>query len=771
MRVASRRIPVVVFVFTALAVAACGGGNPATRLDRDLRSSSADSVAILDPQVVMLDSGEEGYWFDGNGGSLLLGEGWAPTEAWNGESFAWVNGKKASVWFAEAVAGVGKVFRAQCRSLTGDGAAPQLMELRVNGRSVGEAHVGTGWGEVNLEIPGDDVKRGLNEVELSFSWAVRPIDLGLNQDARELAAAFRVIIIADRDNHGKTPTAVRQAAIDPEGGVLELDPRAEIAIPLPPRTGLALTLQTTRSEPDPVPLSLVLDTGKGVTEVWRGDPGSGGGPPLVVENPDARPHSLRLRQATDVEDGAPARGIELVWRPDSVSVERMRGETGSQRPNVFLYLVDTVRADSLALFGGTRPTSPALDRFATDSLVFQDAIAASTWTLPSVVSILTGVYPFRHGIMQGNVVLLPGSRHPTLSEVLGGAGYDTVGISQSYVAGPKFGINTGFGFFHLNNQLNGHTLRSAEVRRSLTQWLTTAHDWTKPVFAYIHTVGPHAPYRPSDEFRTYADSFPGLLAEGEYIPSRFVIQGWGRDPAELAHLRALYDGEVQYADHEFGRFLDALRYFGLYDNSIVIFVSDHGEEFFDHGSFDHGRTVFEEVARVPLAVKLPKDLGVQPGSVNRRVSTLDIFPTVAAVAGVDVSGLVLDGDLLSAGQPAEDGDTGAAGAVFTEVNPVASDIFESVNLRAAWIGTLKCIENLYQTDQFGEAQSRWQVFDLADDPGEHSPLAVDDPRFNACRSVMERWIELRGEGRLEPGAVLPTSPEALEMLRKLGYIK
>ena len=143
---------------------------------------------------------------------------------------------------------------------------------------------------------------------------------------------------------------------------------------------------------------------------------------------------------------------------------------------------------------------------------------------------------------------------------------------------------------------------------------------------------PHSRYLPGRRDRVFADEHPGTLRRRSTILIPLSTPDWGRIRDDVAHLRALYDGEVQAADRQFGRFVEQLKFFDLYDESLIILVGDHGEEFGEHGGFDHRRTLYEELLRVPLIVKFPRSWELS-GRIATPVSTLDLAPTILEAAG------------------------------------------------------------------------------------------------------------------------------------------
>ncbi|HYL04880.1 MAG TPA: sulfatase-like hydrolase/transferase, partial [Thermoanaerobaculia bacterium] len=363
--------------------------------------------------------------------------------------------------------------------------------------------------------------------------------------------------------------------------------------------------------------------------------------------------------------------------------------------------------------------------------------------------------PSHHGVaVPGD--RLSGDLEPWLPELLSRRGYETVAISQWLLGGDAFGMNRGFEFFYQNVRESGK-VPSADARWFLWQQLLHRRHPDSPLFAYLHVVDPHALYRPTGEDGRFAGEHPGKLAPELYDPNYFLANGLGRDPAEVEHLRALYEGEVHAADRAFGTFVDLLEFFGLYDGSVIVLLSDHGEEFYEHGGFDHGRTLYDELLRVPLIVKLPRSR--QAGTrVAAPVSLLDVAPTIAALAGAAAAGVGFDGVLL---QPAGPAAAGPPRAIFAETHA------DAVNLRAVRQRNLKCIENLGRIDRFARPAPALEAFDLAADPGEHSPLSPPDVRYQRCSDL----LQAEPPGPVTARNRRPLPPETAARLRALGYLR
>jgi arylsulfatase A-like enzyme len=440
------------------------------------------------------------------------------------------------------------------------------------------------------------------------------------------------------------------------------------------------------------------------------------------------------------------------------------------RPDVFIYLIDTLRADSIGVYGSPLSTSPRIDAFGRDALVFDHARSACSWTLPSLVSLLSGRYPFHHGVhVPGD--RLPKEREPWLPSLLERAGYETLGISQWLLGGDGYGVERGFGSFFLNIYHNGK-MPSGEARWFLAESLQRPRQPERPLFAFLHTVDPHALYEPAGEDRRFAEARPGTLPPALYNPQIFLARGLGRNPADVAHLRGLYEGEVHAADREFGAFVDLLKRAGLYDESLIVLVADHGEEFGEHGAFDHGRTLFEELLRVPLMIKLPRALGIAPRRVTAPVSVLDVPPTILDAIG-RAPGAGFDGASLLAAlrrPPVPPIPPAPPRILYAETKVDVTVESGAVDLKAVVIGDLKCIGDPAGRDQLGRPVPAVRAYDLRRDPAERAPLPADGPEQARCAAELAR-LAARAKAEAPVPYHLEIPSEEAERLRALGYLR
>jgi len=319
---------------------------------------------------------------------------------------------------------------------------------------------------------------------------------------------------------------------------------------------------------------------------------------------------------------------------------RLVPDPSTKSPNVLIVTIDTLRADRLGCYGYARPTSPNLDALAARGVRFESAYSSAPWTLPSYGSLFTGLLPGEHraGVVTERDALFALDQDApaktttevlradveTLAEKFAEAGFTTAMFHNNPYLSRATGLERGFQRYvrYESNARNGVDIALA--------W--TKHAGTAPWFLVLHLMDPHYPYAPPAPFD---DRFAARSVEAipEWPPNLATLRA-GRPTDEIVDLSSnLYDGEIAFTDQEIGRLLDELEKRGSLANTIVVIHSDHGEEFWEHGSCDHGHAQHEELLRVPLIV-------VQPGHVpaNRvvesRVRALDLFATLLDLAGI-----------------------------------------------------------------------------------------------------------------------------------------
>jgi arylsulfatase A-like enzyme len=299
------------------------------------------------------------------------------------------------------------------------------------------------------------------------------------------------------------------------------------------------------------------------------------------------------------------------------------------RPNVILISIDTLRADHLGCYGYDPPTSPAIDRFRGDAVLFREAIAHAPSTLPSHASIFTSLVPQHHGAVVTEARPLPKAA-VTLTEVLRDSGYATRAVVSGAQLARPYGLAQGFGTYR-------EVDFDSPFKKVVAEGLKLADRTREPFFLFLHTYEVHHPYTPEAErLARFDQGYTGDLPD--HMPIRLLseisMEKRRIGPEDLKHIVATYDAEISSVDDAFAELVAGLERRGLYDDSLIVLTSDHGEEFGEHGSVGwHAHTLYDELLHVPLLVKLPGQ--AHAGSeVASAVRGIDLAPTVLAVAGL-----------------------------------------------------------------------------------------------------------------------------------------
>lgn len=310
--------------------------------------------------------------------------------------------------------------------------------------------------------------------------------------------------------------------------------------------------------------------------------------------------------------------------------------------NVVLISIDTLRADHLGCYGYPRPTSPAIDELSRDSVVFAQAIAQAPSTLPSHASMFSSLLPHHHQASWANMTRLP-EEVLTLAEVLEQVDYRTVAFTGGGQVDPVFGLNQGFEIY---KQVRKRRFRGTV--REAVRWLEANRG--SPFFMFLHSYEVHHPYTPQPEYLApFETDYEGPLPKDISIElltriNRGEIELEERD---LRHIIDTYDAEIRSMDDSLGRFVDFLKEQGLYERTMIVITSDHGEELGEHGVVGwHSHTLFDELLRVPLIAKYPFST-YAGGVIETQVRSLDISPTILAALGVEIPDVFLGVDLAA----------------------------------------------------------------------------------------------------------------------------
>ena len=451
----------------------------------------------------------------------------------------------------------------------------------------------------------------------------------------------------------------------------------------------------------------------------------------------------------------------MSWRvPSFVLLLALGCAPEAPRPRaIFLLVVDTLRADRLSSYSDEAPSTPAIDALVRSGVRFTRAQAVGGWTLPSMGAMLTSRLPRELGMIERRddpdwptrkgqrrrlyrMPLIQDAR--SLAELLDEAGFETAAFVNQPMLAPRRGFDRGFDHWVQASGDGRLVLRQDLDHGNRQRWDSTLHAWENdgllvdafqawlaeqaartdgpPLFAWLHLLTPHRPYRP---------------------PAAFAPEGSDPD------LAALYDAEVRAVDVLVGRALDAIDAQVGRDQSVVVFTSDHGEAFGEHGAMEHGGTLHVEVMQVPLAIRAPGWLPVGR-DVDAVVRTLDIAPTLLSLAGVEAPPEMRGESLLPL----------LAGGESRVV--VAEGLLSGATEQVVIADGFKLLVD--------EEDAQPALFSMDEDPGERRDLAAEEPeRVSALRRRLDALEGLRLPRRRK--ARVEEDEETLEALRALGYLE
>ncbi|HYT89600.1 MAG TPA: sulfatase [Gemmataceae bacterium] len=381
------------------------------------------------------------------------------------------------------------------------------------------------------------------------------------------------------------------------------------------------------------------------------------------------------------------------------------------RPNVVLISLDTLRPDHLGCYGYDKDTSPNLDRFAKQSVVFTNCRAQAPWTLPSHMSLFTSMLPSSNGVDDIGKVLPP--EIPTLPQLLREEGYHTAALVNNGQMKKHWGFGRGFDTWQEFDATKDEG-NCTHITREALAWLKA--NQASPFFLFLHYYDTHLPYAAPERFRrqmetTLSGKDTETLCSRHNTPDRRLT-----DKALLADLIAAYDAEIAWLDHELGKLLDALP-----PDTLVVIFSDHGEAFGEHGWLLHGATLYEEETRVPLIVRLPEGQRRRP-VVDDSTMLMDVAPTILARCGVRVPAAFQGTDLA----PACDGKSLPPRLIPSETK----SFFENRYSLSVVLHPLKGIYSLFD--------GRFELYKLPDE--QRDLAATDRPAAEALLKPLREWM-------------------------------
>lgn len=658
----------------------------------------------------------------------------------------------------------------------------QTMRIRLNRHEIGRVEVPSKWKTVSAEIPAGILRKGANTVSLRFGYRVLQVATDRRKSVQPLFAvelqvvaltrssgwwgarfgalrnlsrrdvrpgAFPATQVYDRNLQrfvlSRAGTLVMPVSLSEEAEVLDIE---------------AFTSITDGSQAGKITLNLQgIASGRLVSTVFpelvdqangsvRGEvsvASLAGETCVLWIDVEADSDDLSF----EVSEPRITEGRATVELPGEI---KSRLHDNDERPDIVLITLDAARPHHFSCSGYERLTTPNIDRLAAESLVFTNAFALVPNTRRSVPTMITGLSFLNHQVIGSDSTL--SEEATTIAEYLVEAGYRTACFTASPNNSRAVGTTQGYEeFFELWNEVPRTRSRNPHyLSARVLEWLNATDD-TRPLHLQLHFVPPHLPYDPAPQFDLFSDP----LYDGNCDGSKETVLGIDKgrrsfDSADMEQLIALYDGNLRAADDAVGRVLSALRRRPRWKDTVVLVTSDHGEAFFEHRRMGHNSTVYDEMLRVPLILRVPGDADTHDFDLDRLVTLADITPTVLAIASLQPRTLLDGFDLVDTARSRHTVDNSFFIARTAHETPTRG------------IRTRRFKITLANSGQ-GE------LYDLVEDPGEQRDLRFSRPElFVGLGLILTR--NLVEPPTLGSGTRLSEVPESdREMLEALGYIE
>lgn len=444
--------------------------------------------------------------------------------------------------------------------------------------------------------------------------------------------------------------------------------------------------------------------------------------------------------------------LSPVFEPDGFEVRNPK--------NIVIIAIDTVRQDHTSILGQPElvKRSPNLWRLAENGIVFEAAISQAPWTIPAFGSIMTGKYPHEHGAVTPFLKLR--GDQITLAEILKEAGYTTGGAVSNGFVGSSHGFGQGYDYY---NEDNLAVLRSSSkgITDASIKFIEDAKD--DKFFFFAHYFDPHGPYLDYEAY-DYSEGYAGWLSRTSNSMSFIRRMRHFMKEEDVGFITSLYDEEIFFMDSQIGRLLDYIDQAGLTEDTAIVVVADHGEEFMDHGTFGHALSLHDELIKVPLVFVLP-GTGIRNRVVKEVVETRAVFSTILDYIGLGWSS---SGQVMSL-------------LPIIKISPdkrVSDHSFEAYSVE----GFKDTVGAAGKAELFSLRTSKWKLivnkeqswtalYDVEVDPGETTDLSADLPEIlTELGDKLNKWIsEIEGSDSIRKAPLLHPPQERIDFMRQLGY--
>ena len=706
----------------------------------------------------------------------------------------WTSDKRSEIQFYLAETGPRRLsfYLGAFRSATR--ANPLVTRILLNGQLLETVDVLPAGRSIDLELPVENQRAGLNRLELQFDkiWRISEVIEG-SGDVRLVSAHCKEFLFGIQAEEPRRrqeevrwmlPNGARIASDGPAGGRTLLQASASLVshyLRVPKgaslRTGVAL-FRAGDAAPNEAQLRVTLTDRAGKATVLFDRSAKLGAAIQDVEASLAPWEGQIVQLDFDVRAAAnspePVVGMwaaPAVLAPPAPAAPAVKGldaaKTSLRGAPVVMLLLDAFNPFFAPTYGGRPGIAPNLERIRNEGTQFDTTYCQATYTISSVPSILTSKYTWEHGAWKESTKLLDSV--PTWPEAFSAAGYRTVGLTCSTNGSSLFGFERGFETFVdlYTEVLEGRDTISAEqVLAPLDEILAVEDE--RPLFLWLHIVEPHEPYMPPSPWAgKYTEGITSSIQGDAETLWNIRLRKLVPTPSDLAKLKADYEANISYVDSVVGQIRTRLEEAGIWDAAIKTIFSDHGEAFMDHDSliyaaFGHGSTAYDDQARIPLWMTLPKGIAPMGTNVNGLASNMDILPTIAELTGVTDLPAPLRGTSLvpalfdPSATPRETIEAHTANRMNTK------RFLPTLSIRdASW-------KYIFTS---GNAE---ELYDLRSDPGEHTNVAAKNQLLAGYyRQLLRRQtgFELSTGGLSVQGGEVELDAETIRRMQALGYIR
>ncbi len=612
-----------------------------------------------------------------------------------------------------------------------------------------------GWTTMDFElaVPAAAVTYGVNTIQFLSRYAVSAKEINAGNDPRVYAFGLHHLAIAEP---GAVVSRDSEATRWEDERIVQA-PDSELVFPQYPKGDGPVQVVVDAIE-GPGQIEVRWDHFGAVhREVFEADASAD----VRITPPSDRPFAVVLRAASEPVRWARPRIAGVAPAAPATPAPEA---TPPQVDNVILVIFDALRGDRVGYAPYPRPTTPFLDTLAARGRVFPKAYSTAPYTYSSTWSLLTGLFPFQHRATE--LPRKPPASVPRLQHWLTAQGVRTACVAANPYLTPGTGIPDGFDHFSsgLENLPSADKARMSQgfqkalqgdptlVTEAATEFIQTNADVR--FFLYAHYRQPHAPYYATVPWYHAFATAPGEVFPAHGTALRQVTLSKRPLPREaLQHLNARYDENLRVADAELEKLWGIVKEKGLTGRTALVFTSDHGESFMEHGILSHSQTVYNAETHIPLMILLPEDTEDRPRTVHRVASTVDIFPTISALLGIAPPADLPGRNLLA---PLPEIDTGT-------VRAIAQSEPESMPWEGYYFDRYKLIRHRHR---FGV-----ELYDLENDPEERRNLAPVYPvltNYLLTRATAWKAANAREAEAGEQSDALDEN--IVEQLEALGYV-